>query len=288
LNGLSDMVFTKVTHCKSAKEIWDKLQNIYEGYSKVKAAKLQTYRGQFEQLKMKEDEDIASYFLRVDETVNAIIGLGEEIEESVIIQKVIRSLPMRFNPKISSLEERSDLNSIRMDELHRIFTAYEMRTEHENPDVKEAAFKASKRSKQKKKEQEEYSNNSDVSEDDEEVANFVKIVNKGTNGKYIGKLPLICFNCDGIGHFDNKCPHKKKRNDEGYSKGKQTYNGKRTTKKVFKKKFCTKEDISSSDEDEVSDSETGRVLFMAVETEGDIASEEGKEDLIGEEGEGST
>jgi hypothetical protein len=25
LNGLSDMVFTKVSHCKSAKEIWDKL-----------------------------------------------------------------------------------------------------------------------------------------------------------------------------------------------------------------------------------------------------------------------
>jgi hypothetical protein len=76
LNGLSDTVFTKVAHCKSAKEIWDKLQNIYEGDSKVKAAKLQTYRGQFE-LKMKEDEDIAAYFLRVDETVNAIIGLGE-------------------------------------------------------------------------------------------------------------------------------------------------------------------------------------------------------------------
>jgi hypothetical protein len=25
LNGLSDMVFTKVAHCKSAKDIWDKL-----------------------------------------------------------------------------------------------------------------------------------------------------------------------------------------------------------------------------------------------------------------------
>ena len=68
-----------------------------------------------------------------------------------------------------------------------------------------------------------------------------------------------------IGHFANKCPYKKKRNDEGYSKDKQTYKGKRTTKKVFMKTFCTKEDISSSDEDEVSDSETGRVLFMAVE-----------------------
>jgi hypothetical protein len=228
---------------------------------------------------MKEDENIAAYFLRVDETVNAIIGLGEEIEESVIVQKVLRSLPMRFNPKISALEEISDLNSISMDELHGIFTAYEMRTEQENPDVKEASFKASKRSKKKKKQQEEYSNNSDVSEDDEEVANFVKRLNKGTNGRYRGKIPLICFNCDGIGHFSNKCPHKKKRNDEGYSKGKHSYKGKRTTKKVFKKILCTKEDISSSDEDEVSDSETGRVLFMAVKDSDKEDSEEEYEEV---------
>ena len=78
LNGLSEMIFTKVAHCKSAKDIWDKLQNIYEGDSKVKEEKLQTYRGQFEQLKTKEDENIAIYFLQVDETVNAIMGLGEE------------------------------------------------------------------------------------------------------------------------------------------------------------------------------------------------------------------
>jgi hypothetical protein len=69
------------------------------------------------------------------------LGLGEEIKESVIFQKVLRSLPMRFDPKISTLEEREDLNSISMDELHGIFTAYEMRTKQENPDIKETAFK---------------------------------------------------------------------------------------------------------------------------------------------------
>jgi hypothetical protein len=53
---------------------------------------------------MKEDENIAAYFLQVDETLNAILGLGEEIQESVIVQKLLRSLPMRFDPKISSLE----------------------------------------------------------------------------------------------------------------------------------------------------------------------------------------
>jgi hypothetical protein len=106
------------------------------------------------------------------------------------------------------------------------------------------------------------------------VANFVKILNKRTNDRYRGKLPLICFKCDGIGHFANKCPHKKKINDEGYSKGKHTYKGKRTTKKVFKKSLYTKEDISSSDEDEVNDNETRRVLCMVVKDSGKENSEE--------------
>jgi len=58
---------------------------------------------------------------------------------------------MRFDPKISALEERADLDSISMDELHGIFTTYEMRHEQENPDIKEEVFKSSKSSKQKEK-----------------------------------------------------------------------------------------------------------------------------------------
>jgi hypothetical protein len=45
LNGICESIYTRVIHCKSAKDIWDKLQNIYEGDSKVKATKLQIYRG---------------------------------------------------------------------------------------------------------------------------------------------------------------------------------------------------------------------------------------------------
>jgi hypothetical protein len=106
LNGLEESIFTKVAPCKSGKGIWDKLRNIYEGDSKVKATKIQTYIGQFGKLNMKEDENIATYVLQVDETINAIFRLGEEIKESVIFQKVLRSLPMIFDPKISSLEGR--------------------------------------------------------------------------------------------------------------------------------------------------------------------------------------
>jgi hypothetical protein len=49
---MGDSVYVKFMHCSSVKDIWDKLQNVYEGDEKFKVAKLQTYRGRFEQLKM--------------------------------------------------------------------------------------------------------------------------------------------------------------------------------------------------------------------------------------------
>ena len=58
LGGIENPIFVKVMHCKSTKEIWDKLKIIYEGDGKVKKWKLQTYRGQFESLNMKEEENI--------------------------------------------------------------------------------------------------------------------------------------------------------------------------------------------------------------------------------------
>ena len=65
LNGLTEVYFVKVMHLETAKAMWDKLINSYEGNEKVKDAKLQTYRLKFEQLKMNEDETISKYFLRV-------------------------------------------------------------------------------------------------------------------------------------------------------------------------------------------------------------------------------
>jgi hypothetical protein len=58
---------------------------------------------------MKEDEDIVVCFLQVDEIVNIVRGLGENIEILFIVQKILRSLSMRFDPKILALEERQDL-----------------------------------------------------------------------------------------------------------------------------------------------------------------------------------
>ena len=41
-------------HTNTTKEIWDKLENIHEGDTKVKMAKLQAHRTQSKNLKMNE------------------------------------------------------------------------------------------------------------------------------------------------------------------------------------------------------------------------------------------
>ena len=87
-------------------EVWGKPENIYAGDSKVKEAKLQIFRAKFEQLKMREDEDIAEYFQRVDETTNTLEGLGEPIETQIVVQNILKILPARFKPKVSILEDR--------------------------------------------------------------------------------------------------------------------------------------------------------------------------------------
>ena len=96
---------------------------------------------------MKEEEDIATYFLRVDEIVNTMRGLGEQVENTTLVQKILNSLPMRFDSKVSALEERKDLDKLSMNESHGIIIAYDKRIEQEKPSRKETTFKVSKKTK---------------------------------------------------------------------------------------------------------------------------------------------
>ena len=77
---------------------------------------------------MKEEENIAEYLLRVAEIVNSIEGPWGEINEKEVVEKLIRTLPISYNPKVSTIEDWDDLEILTVDELHGIFTAYEMRT----------------------------------------------------------------------------------------------------------------------------------------------------------------
>eukprot|EP00253_Pinus_taeda_P021501 PITA_21501 len=209
------------------------------------------------------------------ELVNSLKGLAEKVEEITIVQKVLRSLPDRIDSKISAIEEEKDLDTIKMDELYGILTAYEMRKG--GPSSKDATFKASK--SKKGKERNDCSDKSDV---ESELAQFVRKLKRGSKLK--GRYPLICFKCGKIGHYAAKFPHKNDSDDEGNSKRMAH------KKKGFNKKnFFSKQDETDEDNfmvikkksDEESDlDESQEALFMALVDDDDSGLEGNVDELL--------
>ncbi|XP_042488897.1 WD repeat-containing protein 87-like [Macadamia integrifolia] len=205
LGSLVSNEFAKVVGCTTSKDIWDKLKSVHEGDDKIKEAKLQHHRNLFESLKMSEGETIDKFISKVNEIINSIRGLGAEVKDVVVVKKILRSLLNLYNPKVSAIEESKDMNKMKLDELHGTLIAYEMRIVKPKPTEKEATFKALKKLKINEDSEQKDS-------DDELIAYLARKLKKG-RGKYKGKLPLKCFNCDGIGHFTSKCLKNDKLSD---------------------------------------------------------------------------
>jgi len=72
---------------------------------------------------MFEDENIEVYMLRVNEVIKVIRGIREKIEDSIIVKKILRSLPQRFDSKVSTIKETKDLNTFSMDQMHGSFNS---------------------------------------------------------------------------------------------------------------------------------------------------------------------
>ncbi|KAA0032462.1 gag-proteinase polyprotein [Cucumis melo var. makuwa] len=135
--------FKLINSCTTAKEAWKILEVAYEGTSKVKISRLQLITSKFEASKMIEDESVSKYNERVLEIANDSLLLGEKIFESKIVRKVLRSLPRKFDMKVTAIEEAKDITTVKLDELFGSLLTFEMAmSDRESKKDKGIAFKS--------------------------------------------------------------------------------------------------------------------------------------------------
>ncbi|CAL1387968.1 unnamed protein product [Linum trigynum] len=117
--------YHKVAGCKTAKKIWDKLQVTYEGTSQVKTSWINSLKHQFKLFKMEEGESIRIMYERFTNIGNSLENLGKSYESGDLVRKIMWSLPDKWTPKITAIEEAKDLEKIYVDELIGSLVAHE-------------------------------------------------------------------------------------------------------------------------------------------------------------------
>eukprot|EP00253_Pinus_taeda_P024602 PITA_24602 len=139
--AVDQSVFPRIAAAKTSKEAWQTLKTAYQGMEKVKTTKLQLLRRDFENLNMKESDNIDSFFTHVIGLITQMRTRGETIEERRIVEKILRVLPSKFDAIVTTIEETKDLSNFSVDELHASLITHKQRLSRNENSSLEQAFK---------------------------------------------------------------------------------------------------------------------------------------------------
>ena len=90
---------------------------MHEGIKAVKIHKLQQLTTRFESIRMSDDESFDEFYAKINDIVNSAYNLGEIYDQPKIVRKILRSLIEDFRPKVTTITESKNVDSIPVDEL---------------------------------------------------------------------------------------------------------------------------------------------------------------------------
>ena len=138
---------------------------------------------------MSEDESFDSFYGKLNEVVIGKFNLGEKIDDSKIVRKILRSLQESFRTKVTVIKEGKDVDDIKVQELIGSLQTYELSLPSQRKS-KSLTFKMTN-------ERVEAYNSLDEDVFDKDVAylvkNFRKFLKFKKNGKFVekGKFPNL-------------------------------------------------------------------------------------------------
>src|SRR4030066_734468 len=126
IDAIQHEEFMRICNKSIAKSIYDSLCSTYEGNQQVKEAKANMLVHQYELFKMSEDETIESMFTRFQTLVSGLQVLKKSYTTPDHVKKILRSLPAKWRPKVTAIEEERDLNALSLENLISSLKCHEL------------------------------------------------------------------------------------------------------------------------------------------------------------------
>jgi hypothetical protein len=76
---------------------------------------------------MKVTDSIDSFFTHAMAIINLLRSYGETVGDQKVVEKILRSLPTKFDPVVIAIEESEDLTQLSVDELMGSVLSHEQR-----------------------------------------------------------------------------------------------------------------------------------------------------------------
>lgn len=131
---LTNRTLTQVTSCETAREIWEKLEAIYELKSD---GSLHLMQQSFFDLRFTSSDTMASFIGRVEHIVTQIRQLDGDVSESMVLTKIIASLPGEYRHFASAWDSTQDEKRT-LNELTARLLTEEQRVKEQTNELKEA------------------------------------------------------------------------------------------------------------------------------------------------------
>ena len=264
--GLSKADYNSISSCKTAKQIWTRLEVTHEGTTEVKESRIRMLTQLFENFSMNDNETLDSLFARFADIVNPLISLGKCLSEEDQVVKLLYSLKgVDWISKRQLVQATQNLKTMSFEALMGNLKAHEVQMK-----VDSSSSKKDNAIVEVKKPREEKNiafkamkalliESSESSGDDMGVVmkHLAKSLKKkeGKKEALKGKVSFIprCFNCNKKGHMKNECPFlsKEKENELG-GEASERKKGKAKFKRMFKRGMLAA--FGASDADELSSS----------------------------------
>nr|GFA12623.1 zinc finger, CCHC-type [Tanacetum cinerariifolium] len=84
-------------------------------------------RSELETLRRKPNEKVSDFEGKLSSIMAKFKGLGETLEDKVLVRKLLNSVPKKFLPIVATIEQYQDLDKMSFEEAIGRLTAYEER-----------------------------------------------------------------------------------------------------------------------------------------------------------------